>query len=85
MSRLDCVGHLPWAHDTHTTSTHYSHDSAPPNTWSDGYGPDRGPLLPHGAAAPAAISTTAARANATLEDGPIQAATTPSTEETYRQ
>ena len=36
-SRLDSVGQLLSAHETHVTSTHYSHNSAPPTSRSDGF------------------------------------------------
>ena len=35
--RLDSVGQLFSAHKTHITSTHYSYNSAPPTTRSDGF------------------------------------------------
>ena len=36
-SRLDSVGQLHSAYGTHITSAHYSHNSAPPTTRSDGF------------------------------------------------
>ena len=36
-SRLDSVGQLLSAHETHITSANCSHNSAPPTIWSDGF------------------------------------------------